>query len=197
MQREDKQLWNELMAIAVTFDPRFNPAAPRGTWRPEGAPTLEQWNDCAMLCGDIFKEHYLRLGLTAADVPVVLAILASAAYVARRDALAQRVVLTARACGNRDGFMTAGQGVNTAMLKSTMFNFTKDEYFSENPALMWWTHQRYVIPVMYQPLVRVYRVVVAEAPSERNFKRYVLSERRSLSLSPCATSCTRTGSRTC
>jgi hypothetical protein len=93
LQREDKQLWNELMTIAVTFDPRFNPAAPRGTWRPEGAPTLEQWTDCAVLCGDIFKEHYLRLGLTAADVPVVLAILASAAYVARRDALAQRVVL--------------------------------------------------------------------------------------------------------
>ncbi len=45
MQREDKQLWSDLLAIAIALDPRFNPVAPATTFRPPGAPTKDEFMD--------------------------------------------------------------------------------------------------------------------------------------------------------
>ena len=78
VQREDKQLWSDLLAIAIALDPRFNPVAPATTFRPPGAPTKDEYMDLCERATEELRKNFARFGLTEGERDILMDVMASA-----------------------------------------------------------------------------------------------------------------------
>ena len=78
VQREDEQLWSELLALAIALDPRFNPVAPATTFRPPGAPTKEEYTDLCERATEELRKNYARFGLTEGERDILMDVMTSA-----------------------------------------------------------------------------------------------------------------------